>query len=236
MSNIQKNAAFDSYAREYDEVLNRGLAVSGEEKTFFARGRIAWLGRCLKSLGFLPEMVLDYGCGTGGSTPYFLELLQAQSVIGIDLSAESLQVASRTHRSLPVQYFLPKGYEPSDSVDLVYCNGVFHHIPSVERPAVAKYIADCLRPAGMFALWENNPWNPGTRYVMSRVPFDRDANTMTARAARSLARSVGLEVLSTNYCFVFPRFLKIFRRIEPYLARLPFGAQYQVLCRKPQNA
>jgi hypothetical protein len=70
---------------------------------------------------------------------------------------------------------------------------------------------------------------------MRRTPFDRDAVTLTAREARSLVRSAGLEVLRTDYCFYFPRFLRALRALEPYLASLPFGAQYQVLGRKPQR-
>jgi hypothetical protein len=26
-----------------------------------------------------------------------------------------------------------------------------------------------MRPGGVVALWENNPWNPATRYVMGRI-------------------------------------------------------------------
>jgi SAM-dependent methyltransferase len=115
---------------------------------------------------------------------------------------------------------------------LAFCNGVFHHIPLDERPQVVRYIADCLRPGGLFALWENNPWNPGTRYIMSRVPFDRDAVTLTAREARALVEAIGLRVVRTDYCFVFPRVLSALRRFEHYMMPLPIGAQYQVLCQK----
>jgi SAM-dependent methyltransferase len=231
MAEMQEGA-FDSYAQDYDAALNQGLSLSGENKLFFARGRVALLADCLERLGFRPETVLDYGCGTGTSTPYFIELLKAESVIGIDPSAGSLEVAERLHTSLSSCYLTPDRYTPSGSVDLVFCNGVFHHIPPAQRGAAVKYIADCLRPGGLFAFWENNPWNPGTRWVMSRIPFDRDAITLTAREARSLGRSAGLEVLRTDYVFFFPRFLRALRGMELYLRRFPFGGQYRVLCRK----
>jgi SAM-dependent methyltransferase len=232
MAEMQKEAAFNSYALDYDAALNQGISLSGEDKLFFARGRVALLAHCLERLGFRPTTVLDYGCGTGTATPYFIELLKAGSVLGIDPSAGSLEVAGRLHASLPSRYLTPERYTPSGSVDLVFCNGVFHHIPPDRRAAAVKYIADCLRPGGLFALWENNPWNPGTRWVMSRIPFDRDAITLTAREARGLVRSAGLEVLRTDYTFFFPRFLRGLRGIELYLRRCPLGAQYQVLCCK----
>ena len=84
---------FDSYAHDYQTALHRGLAVSGEDATFFAKERIAWLSRCLKTNGFTPNTILDFGCGIGSATPFFFELLNAQSVVGVDLSAESLTIA-----------------------------------------------------------------------------------------------------------------------------------------------
>lgn len=147
---------FDSYAHDYDTALNRGLAVSGEDKTFFAKGRILWLSRCLKKLGFAPRSVLDYGCGTGTATPFFIDILGVESVVGVDLSAKSLEVARQTHTGLPVEYKLTSEYSPKEATDLAFCNGVFHHIAPDDRLQTMRWIARCVRPGGIFALWENN--------------------------------------------------------------------------------
>ena len=225
-------SVFDSYARDYDAALNRGLAVSGENKIFFARERVAWLAVCLKQVGFVPDTVLDYGCGIGTATPFFIDLLGAKSVVGLDPSEKSLLVARQSNRDYPIEYRLIEEYEPDGTVDLAFCNGVFHHITVNEREKAVNYIARCLRCSGFFSLWENNPWNPGTRYVMSRIPFDRNAVMLAPGEGRSLVKDSGLTVIRTDYCFIFPKALKPFRRVEPYLTRLPFGAQYQVLSRK----
>ena len=84
----------------------------------------------------------------------------------------------------------------------------------------------------MFALWENNPWNPGTRYIMSRVPFDRDAIVITPFEARRLLRDAGFEIISTDYLFVFPHLLRALRPLERLLTPFPLGGQYLVLARK----
>jgi SAM-dependent methyltransferase len=118
-------------------------------------------------------------------------------------------------------------------VDVVYCNGVFHHIPVPHRNGSVEYIYRCLRPGGLFALWENNPWNPGTRYVMYRCKFDQDAVKISPPEAARLLRKGGFEVLRTDYRFFFPHFLKPLRPLERSLARIPLGGQYQVLARKP---
>jgi SAM-dependent methyltransferase len=223
---------FDTYAENYDAELNRGLSISGEDRAFYARGRIEWLAKCLERLQFLPRRVLDFGCGTGLAAPFFLELLGAKSVLGLDLSTKSLAVAQCTHATLPVEFKLTSEYKPDGAVDLAFCNGVFHHVPPKEQLQVAQYILDCLRPGGLLAVWENNPWNPGTRYIMSKVSFDRDAIPLNARELRAVMRQAGLDVLRTDYYFIFPRIVKAFRFLERHLTRLPLGGQYQVLGRK----
>jgi SAM-dependent methyltransferase len=224
---------FDKYAADYELALAEGLSVSGEDKNYFARGRIAWLASCLRQLVEEPRAALDFGCGTGSAIPYLFDLIGVEFVIGLDVSAKSLDVAKRTYGTEHTQFLLFNQYLPSERIDLAFCNGVFHHIPPSGRAAVVDYIYRLLRPGGLFAFWENNPWNPGTRYVMSRIPFDRDAIILTAPETRRLLRAGGFEILRTDFLFIFPRVLSWFRCVEPLVTQLPLGGQYQVLCRKP---
>lgn len=224
---------FDGYAENYDAVLDDAISISGEDKNYFARGRIAWLADCLRQLQVHPKSAMDFGCGTGSASPLLLELLGVESVAGIDVSSRSLDVARRAYASERTQFLLSDEYQPSEQIDLVFCNGVFHHIWPNEREAAVSCIHRSLRPGGLFAFWENNPWNPGMRFVMSRCRFDADAITVSPPAARRLLRAGGFEILRTDFLFVFPRALKSLRGMERFLSRFPFGAQFQVLCRKP---
>jgi len=223
---------FDRYAANYDEALAKGISVSGEDKDFFARGRVEWLARRLKSVSFEASSILDFGCGTGSATPHLSEVLKPHSVTGVDISEQSVALARKRFESGAVSFEVLRDFKPDSRFDLAFCNGVFHHIPLNERASAVKCVFSAVRPGGYFAFWENNPWNPGTRYVMNRIPFDRDAIMVSAPEARRLLSAGGFEVLRTDFLFIFPRVLSWLRGLEPSVSRLPLGAQYQVLCRK----
>jgi SAM-dependent methyltransferase len=225
-------APFDVYAGDYDAALAEGLSLSGEDKYYFARGRINFLRQRLIPLNHTVRSVLDFGCGTGTSAPLLLEIPGVESVLGVDLSAKSIEIARQSYGTDRVRFEVLNQITLADNFDLAFCNGVFHHIPLSQRAGALQSIARALRPGGLFAFWENNPWNPGTRYVMSRIPFDRDAITLAPPEAARLLRDNGFAVLRADFLFIFPKVLRWFRVIEPFLSRLPFGAQYQVLCQK----
>jgi SAM-dependent methyltransferase len=229
---MMETAAFDACASSYDAALNRGLSLSGESKEYFARRRIDWLSSRLREHLCRPERVLDYGCGTGGSARALLEHLPAAFVTGVDVSRASIDLARRQYASDRVRFHTIDEREPRDEFDVAYCNGVFHHIEPAFRERALAYVSRALSARGFFAFWENNPWNPGTRLVMRRIPFDRDAQMLSGRQARQLLTAAGFEVLTTDFLFLFPRAFAALRPIERRLTSIPAGAQYMVLCRK----
>lgn len=225
---------FDAYAGDYEGVLNKALSASGETREHYARARVVWVQARLNELGVNPSTVLDYGCGTGGSVPFLLEILQPRRILGVDISPESIRQASKEHPEQEVQFAVFGDYPARSEFDLAFCNGVFHHIPPHDRLAALRYVYDSLHPGGIFAFWENNPWNPATRYIMRQCEFDHEAITISLPRAKALLRSAGFQVLHTSTCFYFPRWLKGLRLLEPALAGLPLGGQYMVLGKKLQ--
>lgn len=222
------SSAFDAYAREYDAALQRGLDLSGESKEYFARERVRILRETLARHGRAPGRVLDFGCGTGGSIPHLFALPGAREVWGVDPSEASLRVAEQAY---PAATFRPpRAVSEHERFDLVFCNGVFHHISPPDRPGVLDWIRARMASGAWFVLWENNPWNPGTRWVMSRIPFDRDAVTLSPRQSRRMLAEGGYQLLEQTFWFYFPAVLKPFRRWEAKLSRVPLGAQYQTVC------
>ncbi len=145
---LSHESNFDEFATSYDDALAHGLSATGEDRKHFARGRIQWLKRCLDRLEVGPESAIEFGCGTGLNIPFLIELIGLKSVIGIDISEKSLEVATRSVGSDEVRFHLPGGYQPTSQIDLVFCNGVFHHILPQGRGAVLDYVKSCLKPGG----------------------------------------------------------------------------------------
>jgi SAM-dependent methyltransferase len=231
-------STFDSAAMAYEQQLQIGLSLSGEAADYFVRGRVAMLQSLLAQWNApFPSKILDFGCGVGNAAQALLANFPSAKVTGLDCSTESLTIAEHKHAALPglagrlswVNAAVP--LEPL-SFDAAYTSGVFHHIVPDQRPAELRKIHEALRAGGLFALFENNPWNPGTRWIMSRIPFDRAAICLSPIETRRRLKEAGFEVLATRYLFFFPRWLGGFRRLERWLTRCALGAQYVVLARR----
>ena len=227
------NPEFAVHVADYDAALAQALVVSGADNMYFVCGRLAWLAACLRQLGEHPTTMMDYGGSLGSAPPACLEGLGVTSVVGTDMTPRALDVARRADGSERARFLRCDHDQPNASLDLVYSHGVFHHLLPHARVAAVASVARALRPGGLWAFWENNPWHPGTRYVMRRMPFDRDAIPLTPPEARRLLQAGGLEILRTDFLFLFPPRLQWLRGLEARLTRWPLGAQYQVLCRRP---
>jgi len=223
---------FDKSARDYEALFQPWLRVAGASREYFARSRLNWLSYRLGEQKIAPRRVMDFGCGTGISLSLLADILDAEQVIGLDTSEESLAVARESVGSRPVELATPTKYVPQQDLDLVFCNGVFHHIPVAERPAAVNYVYRCLRPDGMFALWENNPWNPIHALAMKYSEIDENAVPLPFLESHRLVGSEPFRVIQTDYLFFFPGYFSWLYPLEKWLIKVPLGAQYQVLARK----
>jgi SAM-dependent methyltransferase len=229
-------AEFDAFAQDYAACCARGLAVSGESKDYFAQGRLAWLARWLEQQNVpAPRRVIDFGCGVGDVTQLIAERFPTAEVIGLDVSPGCIERARREPSSPRIRFELLDAYVSAraEPADWLHCNGVFHHVPPAERACAVAKMASLVRPGGYLGVFENNPWNPGTHWVMHRIPFDRGAKMLTPGALRKLLRADGIEIRETNFLFFFPRLLRVLRGLEHSLRRLPLGAQYAIVGQVP---
>jgi SAM-dependent methyltransferase len=218
-------------AGEYETLLAQGTRLSGEDRHFFVRGRLADLVAHLPG-GFAPRRILDFGCGLGDTSRALAEAFPGADVVGVDDAAAALAWAREHHGGPHVRFAELERMAEGGPFDLCYLNGVMHHVPPARRARVVGDLHAALGPGGLIALFENNPWNPGARMVMRRIPFDRDAVPLSVRETRRLLEAGGFEPLRTRSLFWFPRALRWLRPLEGALAGVPLGAQYWVLARR----
>jgi SAM-dependent methyltransferase len=217
---------------EYRHMLNQGIRLSGESQEFFIRGRLESLESRLPR-DFVVRRVLDFGCGIGTATRHLAERFPNAEVMGVDTSVNALHYAQQRYGSERVRFRGLTELAQEGDFDLCFVNGVFHHIEPGIRTDAVQNIHRALRSGGRLALFENNPWNPGTRMVMNRIPFDRDAITLSPPQAKQLLRVGGFTKPFINWSlFYFPRPLALLRFTERALSHLPLGAQYCVLAAK----
>ena len=57
------SAEFDHFASEYDQLLRRTVAVTGEGPEFFHEYKIRELARLARKRNLRPETILDFGSG-----------------------------------------------------------------------------------------------------------------------------------------------------------------------------
>jgi len=220
-------AEFDRFADDYAVKLNESIRFSGEQYDYFNLYKL----RCLRNwvIGDRENLtILDFGCGVG-KLSYLLAAAYPKSVLyGVDVSEKCVQSAQKNPFGLTNLHFsntLPR----TKMFDVIYAANVFHHIKCEDRQEVLGALRAVMNPLAKLAIFEHNPWNPFTRYVVKTCPFDADANLIRLGGFVKIARQAGLKTVQRRYIVFFPRFLAFLRGLEPSLGFFPLGAQYMLV-------
>jgi SAM-dependent methyltransferase len=222
-------AEFDHYAENYLTTHERNLRISGEAPDYFARYKIEEVRR-MWSRARLPEPrgILDFGAGVGNSLPHLATLFPTAALTALDVSAESLAIARRRFPDA-ADFVCYEGGElpaPAGRFDLVFSSCVFHHIEAAEHVDVLARLRRLLTPDGRLVIFEHNPLNPVTRYIVATCEFDEDAVLIPAGTFKARQRAAGFTKVGIRYTGFFPGPLRALRPLERLMIGLPLGAQY----------
>jgi len=228
------NAEFDSYAQGYAAGMdNPAKRLLGDSADDFIAIKLRWLLRTFPSLRSAgPSFrVLDYGCGTGTLLRLMQEAGLQVGLAGCDISGQMLEEGARCWpANLAKPDLLPQDGAAvpfgDGKFDLVIISAVLHHVPVADRAEVFTALHRCLRPHGQVVVFEHNPLNPVTRYVVAHTPIDQNAILLRARETQERLEWAQFENVRTKYLMFFPPRLKSLAACEAALGWLPFGAQY----------
>jgi SAM-dependent methyltransferase len=221
-------AEFDRYTNDYDAMLEESLAPLGGFNDYYLHRKVSLVEIAVKKAGI--RSVLDFGCGLGGTTLMLKKAFPDARVVGVDVSRESIEQASLRHSGIEFGCIADDVFIAPylGTFDLIYIANVFHHVPLSERTIVMNTLRNMLAPNGKIFFFEHNPYNPMTKWIVSRCKFDRDALLLTAKESRYLLEKAGFKVDRTIYLLFFPHVLRALAKIELFITWLPLGAQYCV--------
>lgn len=227
---------FDRHAADYEEQVEKAIGFSGRAHDFFLQRKATLLRElAAEELGPTPSLaVLDVGCGTGAMEPFLLPAFRR--LIASDVALQPLRRAR--HHAPGARYVLAGGERlpfRRGAFDLALIVCVLHHVPVTVRQRLVDEMAGVVRPGGLLAVFEHNPWNPLTRCTVSRCDFDRDAKLLSAGGACRLLDAAGLEAVRSRHLLLVPWGGRAATWLEGNLARLPLGAQYLAVGRRPRS-
>lgn len=219
---------FDQFAEDYERILDRTVAVSGEDSAYFAEYKARYLGRLLGAS--FSGKALEFGCGVGRLSGFIKKFLPTIQLDGFDVSGDSIR---RIDSSLSSQgVFTCDSANLARDYGLIVMANVMHHIPVEQRKGVTQSLADRMASGGTLVIFEHNPANPVTRWVVERCAFDADAKLLTPSEISSYLRAARLQLARRDFIVFMPRLLAWLRPLEPWLAELPLGAQYVMVANK----
>ena len=221
---------FDRFSGSYEELLKDPIRdrFMGSGPEFFHLRKRDLIREHFSSQGINTRVLryLDVGCGKGE----LLSLLRDDfhEVAGCDPSRGMLSSSQGVETRVQENF----GKIPFDDAafDFITAVCVYHHVPPSARLALTREAYRVLRPEGVFAIIEHNPYNPVTRLIVSRTPVDADAVLLRPAEAREWMRVGGFRCDLPRYFLYFPEPLYRWTgdRLEHLLRGVPLGGQYAI--------
>jgi SAM-dependent methyltransferase len=225
---------FDRLRETYEDKINAAISFGGQEHSFYIdikRDHIVRLAAA--RFGDLAKLdVLDLGCGLGAYHPGLKG--KFHQLHGIDVSAQSIELARERHPFVLYESFdggtLPY---PDASFDLAFTVCVMHHVPPPQWEAFTAEMYRVLKPGGLALVFEHNPYNPATQYIVKTCDIDKDAVLLRPGQLRALFSAAHFEEVHTRSVLSVPPINAPLARLDQAFGHLPFGAQYYLSGAKP---
>lgn len=221
---------FDERKNDYSDIMGRSLRFTGKNHDYFTRGKASIIQKIvheeLRQEIRSRVRVLDIGCGHG----FIHHYLQDYDITGLDTAGSVLELAQ--HANNGVNYVHCDGGDlpfQSGSFDVILMICVIHHVAKEEWSYFLKEVRRVLGLSGFVIIFEHNPFNPITRYIVKKNPLDVGANLISSSCLREQLFDTGFAGVKSRYISLTPFALPIFGAVEKMLNKIPLGAQYYTI-------
>jgi len=225
---------FDRLTESYERKINDAIAFGGYEHSFYINVKRDRILKLAAEHFPNPEQLeaLDLGCGVGAYHPGLEG--KFRRLHGIDVSHRSVDVARQKYPFVHYETFdgerLPYS---AGAFDLIFMICVMHHVPPPQWQDLTSEIYRVLKPGGLALVFEHNPYNPATQYIVKSCEIDKDAVLLRPHTLRKLFRNAGFEAPATRSILSVPPVGPLLTQIDEVLGHLSFGAQYYLSASKP---
>ena len=220
-------AQFDEYADRYQEHMSNSVGLAGLNPVYFDRLKYAYLNKFVFTSNAV-KTVLDFGCGIGNLSSLIAKSRPDLEVTGFDISSKSLDLAKQRSAGIPNLHY-SCNLISSSRFDVILAANVFHHIPAEDRIKTISGLKEKMDNNSRLIIFEHNPINPITKYVVSTCAFDKDAKLLTPGEVKNLATTCGLHTIRKFYTTFIPFNNKLLWNFEFKLFWLPIGAQFMII-------
>jgi ubiquinone/menaquinone biosynthesis C-methylase UbiE len=221
-----ETAEFDSFGDSYREIHDRNLSFTGMNSMFFARQKAMILAG--EERVFAGKRVLDLGCGDGALLHFLEELDPGAEYLGVDESVVSIEHATKCYPK--IRFEVGNGFVlrfPHEYFDVVILACVVHHVTKAKRDLFFKEILRVLKKGGRVYVFEHNPLNPVTKFLVRTCVFDKGVSLVGKHRLSEMLRCNGFHVFQGYYYLFFPEpRTRFWLSLEKKMKWLPFGGQY----------
>jgi len=224
---------FDNYGSNYRDVVQQAIDFAGVEYEFFVKAKARIIKQLLAKFD-RDVGLLDVGCGIGTLHDHLGDTFAR--ICGVDVSEVSIEAAKTRHPEF--EYRVMRENEvpyPAATFDIVTAINVLHHVAPDTWPDFVLELKRVIRPHGIVCIIEHNPFNPLTRLVVFRCPFDKDAHLLKAAECNHLLEVAGFAQVRARYFLVTPFSSVPAYNLERWLSALPLGAQYAAVGHRPND-
>lgn len=202
--------------------------IENSEKRYFVEPHIKDFAQFYQYQG---KRVLEIGCGMAADGAEFVK--HGAEYVGIDVSSESIELAKKRFEVLGLKgnfYNRNATDDLSDlgKFDLVYCFGVLHHYPDIDKIIDNVYNLLNEKAEFKFMLYSKNSW----KYAMIQKGLDQYEAQSGCPYAKAYTKQDVYELLKDKFqverirqshCFMYniPKYKKGVYELEPWFMIMP---------------